>query len=193
MDSRGTRQKLVWILQHAHSGELAASLAYNGHWRSVRNPVEVEEIKQIEQEELHHRRCVRIMLHELAAEPEALHERRMSLIGKAIAFLCHVSGWFIPMYGAGRLERGNIKEYEDAARLAVASGYDQLVEELLTMAEVEWEHERYFREKVLTHWLRHIFPQWDVPPPKETIRSTFGEYQERKIPTARQTASEVSA
>ena len=177
MDARRARQKLIRILQHAHSGELAASLAYNGHWRSVRNPVEVEEIQEIEQEELHHRRCVRIMLAELGADPEPLRERRMFWIGKTIALLCHLGGWFIPMYGAGRLERGN----------------DHFVEELLTMAEVEWEHEKYFREKVLTHWLHHIFPQWEVPPPKETIRSAFGEHQERKIPVAPEAPSEVSA
>ena len=102
VNSLSARHELVRILQHAHSGELAASLAYNGHWRSVRNPVEVEEIKQIEQEELHHRRSVRIMLHELVAEPEAFRERRMSLIGKpSPSSATSAAGSFLCMEQAG--------------------------------------------------------------------------------------------
>ena len=41
------------------------------------------------------------------------------------------------------------------------------------MAEVEWEHERYFREKALTHFLARLFPMWAPPPPKEGIRSRY--------------------
>ena len=57
------------------------------------------------------------------------------------------------MYGAGRLESHNVKEYEDAADLAVVSGHPEFVECLLEMAEVEWDHEAYFRGKVESHWL----------------------------------------
>jgi hypothetical protein len=39
------------------------------------------------------------------------------------------------------------------------------------MAEVEWEHEHYFRECVLRHrWSRRI-SIWPEPPPKEEIRA----------------------
>jgi hypothetical protein len=62
-----------------------------------------------------------------------------------LGLMCHISGWFAPMYGAGRLESRNIVEYETAARHALACGREDLIDCLLTMAEVEWEHEHYFR------------------------------------------------
>ena len=55
------------------------------------------------------------------------------------------------MYGAGRLESGNIVEYEIAAGYARDCGSGDLIDCLLTMAEVEWEHEKYFRSRVLLH------------------------------------------
>ena len=57
-------RELIALLQLAHSGELAASLAYDGHWRSVRDPAERREIHEIEREELEHRARVRQMLDE---------------------------------------------------------------------------------------------------------------------------------
>ena len=60
-------------------------------------------------------------------------------------------GWFAPMYGAGRLESRNIREYETAARYARDCGREEFIDCLLTMAEVEWEHEYYFRSRVLVH------------------------------------------
>ena len=77
------------------------------------------------------------------------------------------------MFGAGRLESRNIREYETAARYARDCGRHDLVECLLTMAEVEWDHERYFRSKVLSHrWARRL-PLWPEPAPKNTIREGF--------------------
>ena len=74
------------------------------------------------------------------------------------------------MYGAGRLESKNIREYESAARHARECGHTEWIDCLLTMAEVEWEHERYFRGRVLSHrWARHL-PMWPAPPPKASIR-----------------------
>ena len=92
-------------------------------------------------------------------------------IGHAIAAFCHAGGWFSPMYGAGRLEWSNIVEYEDAALFASRCGHHEMIDCLLTMAEVEWEHEKYFREKVTGHWMLRIFPLWEPAPPKETIRA----------------------
>ena len=63
-----------------------------------------------------------------------------------------------------------IVEYEVAARLAVESGHVEFVLCLLEMAEVEWEHELYFRERVLSHPLARFIPVWRVPPPKSEIR-----------------------
>jgi hypothetical protein len=77
------------------------------------------------------------------------------------------------MYGAGWLERQNIREYERAARLAAAAGLDELVNDLLTMAEAEWEHERYFRLKAAAHPLARLLRPWPPPPPRAAIRTRF--------------------
>jgi hypothetical protein len=166
------RRKLIRQLQGACSGELAAGFAYRGHWKSVRDPGERERIRIIEEEEWHHRQLVLGLLRELGAKPRPLREAIFWVIGRTLGALCPVSGWFFPMWGAGRLERGNIVEYELAAVLAAQCGHEGMIDCLLTMAEVEWEHELYFRERVLGHpWLR-FFPLWEAPPPKQSIRRT---------------------
>jgi hypothetical protein len=43
------------------------------------------------------------------------------------------------------------------------------------MAEVEWEHEAYFRSKVLSHAWSRTIAVWPQPPGKETIRAGFSE------------------
>jgi rubrerythrin len=164
------REELIRVLQTAHAGELAAALAYDGHARSVQSPVERAEIERIRDDELDHRERVRGQLESLGAAPDARRERRMRRVGRAISAFCQVGGWFAPMYGAGRLEAGNIGEYEDAAQLARECGREDLVDDLLHMAEVEWDHERYFRGKVESHWLRHVLRVWPEPPPRATIR-----------------------
>lgn len=138
MSAPTPRERLIAQLQLAYSGELAAGYAYRGHWRSVRNPEERDRIHQIEDEEWHHRRLVGEMIRGLGGRPRLLREVVFFLIGRSLGLLCHASGWLAPMYGAGRLERRNVKEYEDAADYAVASGHPELVDCLLTMAEVEW-------------------------------------------------------
>jgi hypothetical protein len=100
-------------------------------------------------------------------------ERTMRCVGTAISLFCRVGGWFCPMYGAGRLERRNIVEYEEAARAAHASGNEDMVEDLIDMAEVEWDHERYFREKAASHFLWRWFPKWTAPGTREEIRARF--------------------
>jgi demethoxyubiquinone hydroxylase (CLK1/Coq7/Cat5 family) len=165
--------RLVRQLQLAHAGELAAGYAYRGHWRSVRDPEERERIRKIEDEEWHHRRLVAAMLRDLGGRPRPLREAVFWTIGRTLGALCHVVGWFLPMYGAGRLERRNIVEYEDAAVYARASGHLELLDCLLTMAEVEWEHEQYFRARVAGHRLLRLFPLWSAPPPRERIRGNF--------------------
>jgi hypothetical protein len=73
----------------------------------------------------------------------------------------------------GRLERRNIGEYEAAARYARGCGREEFIDCLLTMAEVEWEHEKYFRSRVLIHPLGQRLSLWPAPPPKEMIRESF--------------------
>jgi hypothetical protein len=98
---------LVAILQLAYSGELAAGYAYRGHWRSVRGE-DSAHIKEIENEEWHHRELVGEMLQSLGARPNDSREIRAHVIGRTLGFLCHLTGWLTPMYGAGRLESRNI-------------------------------------------------------------------------------------
>jgi rubrerythrin len=166
---------LIEILRLAYSGELAAAYAYRGHWHSVKDPATKSRIREIEQEEWHHRLLVGQMLEELGFRPSRLREIRAVIIGRSLGMLCHMAGWLLPMYGAGKLESRNIREYEMAARFAARSGHPEFVECLLTMAEVEWEHEKYFRVCVENHrWATRI-RIWPPPDPKESIRAKFKE------------------
>src|SRR5260221_3093606 len=107
--------KLIRQLRGAYSGELAAGFAYRGHGRSVNDRAEREPLRRIEAEEWHHRELVGAMLRTLGAQPSRMREVVMFCVGRSLGTMCHVSGWFMPMYGAGRLERHNIVEYEEAA------------------------------------------------------------------------------
>jgi rubrerythrin len=167
------RAKLVALLQLAYSGELAAAYAYRGHWKSVSAPEERARIKQIEDEEWHHRKLVGDMLTSFGAGPNKYREFRATLIGRVLGIGCHMIGWFAPMYGAGRLESRNIVEYETAAGLARDCGRNDLIDCLLSMAEVEWEHEHYFRDRVHNHRFLRFISIWPEPPPKASIRRSL--------------------
>jgi demethoxyubiquinone hydroxylase (CLK1/Coq7/Cat5 family) len=170
---RSAVDDLVAILRLAYSGELAAALAYRGHWKSVSDAEDRQRIRQIEEEEWRHRDLVGAMLRDLGESPGRLREVRAWLIGRTLGILCHISGWLAPMYGAGKLESRNVKEYEAAARHALACGRDEWIDCLLTMAEIEWEHEAFFRSRVLSHRVGRRLPIWPQPPPKEAIRDSF--------------------
>lgn len=166
------QEKLITILQLAFSGERAAAYAYRGHWHSVRASQERESICAIEEDEWRHRKLVGEMLSTLGARPNQRREIRASVIGRILGLLCHVTGWLAPMYGAGKLESRNVKEYEAAARYA-RDCHPEFVDCLLEMAEVEWDHELYFRSRVLSHRIGRRLPLWIQPAPKETIRLSF--------------------
>lgn len=166
-----SRRRLVAILRLAYSGELAAAYAYRGHWRSLSDPIERDEVRNIEHDEWHHRELVGALLASLGARPHHLREARAWIVGRILGMSCHLSGWLAPMYGAGRLERRNIGEYETAAQLARDCGELAMIDCLLGMAEVEWDHEQYFRAKVRAHRLGNRIPIWSPPPPKASLRS----------------------
>jgi rubrerythrin len=168
-----SRQKLIALLQLAYSGELAAAYAYRGHWKSVRHAGQRSAIQEIENDEWRHRKLVGEMLVSLGSGPNQRRETRANMIGRTLGFLCHVTGWLAPMYGAGRLESRNIREYETAARYARECGRSDLVDCLLEMAEVEWDHEFYFRSRVQEHCVGRGLPLWTQPPAKEMIRVSF--------------------
>ena len=155
------RSRFVRQLQRAYSGELAAALAYRGHWRSLpRGGGDRERVGVIEQEELHHRRLVGAMLVELAAAPSRWREARAFVLGHLLGLLCRVAGYFLPMYAAGKLESRNVGEYEDAARYAAECGREDLVPCFVEMARVEADHEAFFRGRVMGHRALKLFPLW---------------------------------
>ena len=164
-----SRRELIALLQLAYSGELAAAYAYRGHWNSIRDANQRASIRSIEEDEWRHRKLVGEMLASLDAAPDKWRELRATIIGRVLGLLCHVMGWLAPMYGAGKLESKNIREYETAARHARDCDRADLIDCLLEMAAVEWEHELYFRSRVREHFLGSRLPLWPQPPPKETI------------------------
>jgi rubrerythrin len=151
--SSDPKDNLVRILQNAYSGEVAAAYAYRGHWKSLKEGSERESIKRIEEEEWDHRRRVGEWLEKLGAKPRPAREKVFWTIGRTLGVTCHLSGWFMPMYFAGRLESQNSAEYEEAAEFAKELGMDECVADLLDMARVEVEHEEFFRSVVANHRL----------------------------------------
>jgi demethoxyubiquinone hydroxylase (CLK1/Coq7/Cat5 family) len=139
-----TRRQLIRLLQLAYSGEKAAALAYQGHARSVRDPEEKKTIEKIERDEWIHREKVGRLLDRLGARPLVLREIRSSVVGNALSFLCRFSGWFLPMYFAGKLETKNVCQYDKAAEYAAAVGRPDFIPDLMEMAAVEIEHEKFF-------------------------------------------------
>jgi demethoxyubiquinone hydroxylase (CLK1/Coq7/Cat5 family) len=139
-----TRHQLVRLLQLAYSGEKAAALAYRGHSRSVRDLEEKAMIAKIEQDEWVHREKVGRLLAQLEARPLRSREIRSSLVGHALSLLCRFTGWFLPMYFAGKLETQNVCQYDKAAEYAAALGRPELIPDLMEMAAVEIEHEKFF-------------------------------------------------
>lgn len=147
------KAKLIRILQNAYSGELAAAYAYRGHWKSLRESAEKERIKRIEAEEWAHRENVGRWLAELDARPRKVREIIFRAIGRSLGLTCRVSGWFFPMYFAGRLESQNVEEYVTAAEFAKELGMEDCAAQMLEMSETEREHEVFFRQTITGHRL----------------------------------------
>ena len=141
------------LLQAAHAGELAAARAYRGHWKSLRDHAERAEVQRIEDAEMVHRAHVRVLLDELGAEPRRWREAALGAVGLFFGFLCHVSGWFMPMYMAGRLEAMNVGQYEAAVALAREAGLHEAAVLLAGMVEEEMRHEAWFSDRVRGHWM----------------------------------------
>lgn len=92
------------------------------------------------------------MLRRLEAEPQQAREILMYLVGRVAGLLCHVAGWFWPMYVAGKLERSNVREYDAAAACAARLSLTKCEKILRRMSEIEKEHELYFTEVIADHW-----------------------------------------
>ena len=174
MNREEHRQHLIEILQSAYSGELAAGFAYRGHWKSLKNDDERSAIQKIENEEWVHRQRVSEMLAHLDAGPLKLREARLWVVGRTIGIACHMIGWFLPMYFAGRLESGNVIEYQNAALHAAALGLREFESDLLIMAGVEKQHEEYFLNVISDHrWLPLVASLfgWGIAPQSDQSAS----------------------
>ena len=147
------QQQLIRILQRAYSGEMAAAYAYRGHWKSLKKSAEKLCLQRIEYEEWIHREKVGRILNDLESAPLRLREIRMLATGRMIGMLCHLTGWFLPMYFAGRVESRNVCEYESAAAHARRLGLTGFETELRMMAMVEKEHEVFFMNTIASHRL----------------------------------------
>lgn len=151
MERSTVRTSLIKILQRAYSGEKAAALAYRGHWKSLSEADEIARIRRIEAEEWTHRAIVGRMLNALEAKPVRSREMASWAIGRLVGLLCHISGWFLAMYFAGKLESANTEEYGGAAALAGMLDLTEFYRELMAMSVVEKEHEMFFLNMASGH------------------------------------------
>lgn len=146
--------QLIDLLQKAYSAERAASFAYQGHAASLKNPAEKAAIRQIEIDEWNHRREVLTIMRDFGVPVSSWYELRFYITGKVISASCHVIGWFMPFFFAGKLESGNVCEYFRMRQYFNSLGihdYDHLLYE---MGMKEKEHEVYFLEKIReSRWL----------------------------------------
>ena len=105
-------------------------------------------IRKIENDEWVHREKVGRLLSRLNASPLRARELRSSVVGHVLSFFCGLTGHFLPMFLAGKLETKNVCEYEKAAGWAAELGLDDFLADLHEMAAVEVEHEKYFFEVI---------------------------------------------
>ncbi|ENA1800857.1 hypothetical protein ABF179_000212 [Flavobacterium psychrophilum] len=79
------------------------------------------------------------------------YEFKFHIIGKVISASCHIIGWFMPFYFAGRLESGNVCEYFRMKQFFNSLGINTYDTMLYEMGIKEKEHEIYFLEKIKTN------------------------------------------
>ena len=182
MHPERARRELLRGLQLAYSGEWGAIRAYLGHYASLPAGEDRALIRRVLVDEIRHRRLVLEILEGLGGRADPRSERKMDVVGGAIAAFCRVGGWFLPMAGAARLECDNVVEYEVLARLAWWARLEPLVEPMLHLAEVEWDHEAWLRGRASAHRLWRLVPSWPTPPPRASIRERFAEFV--RAPTA---------
>jgi hypothetical protein len=145
---------LANLLQRAYSGEKAAALAYIGHAGSLRSPEAKAAVKQIEDDEWHHRRNVLSLMQKYDVPVSRWYEFRFHVIGKVIALSCYFIGRFMPYFFAGKLESGNVCEYFVMMRYFHDLGIDEHDQMLYDMGIKEKEHEEYFLAQIKgSRWL----------------------------------------
>lgn len=139
---------LVDLLQQAYSAEKAAAFAYQGHAGSIKDPADKSAIHQIEVDEWGHRHEVLTIMRQYEIPVSKYYEVRFHIIGKLISASCHVIGWFMPFYFAGRLESGNVCEYFRLMHYFHELGIKEHDQVLYDMGIREKEHEVYFLNRI---------------------------------------------
>lgn len=142
--------ELILELQRAHAGEWAAYLAYEGHWKAIARSGDMyaaSEIHRIQKEEWYHRQAVGFMLHELGSSHNPTRDALMGLIGRTASALCYVVPAKHSALGARIIETLGKNEYRKMAKMAMKLGKFRMGRELLRMAAVEEEHEKFFRQQ----------------------------------------------
>lgn len=150
-------KNLVDLLQRAYSAEKAAAFAYQGHAASVKTIDEKVAIKQIEIDEWNHRKEVLEIMEQYDIPISKYYEFRFHIIGKIISYSCHIIGWFMPFYFAGRLESGNVCEYFRMMHYFHQLGIKEHDKILYEMGVKEKEHEIYFLSKIKNNRLLPFF------------------------------------
>lgn len=138
-------ENLIKMLQHAHSGETAAYHAYAGHIKSVSDPKLKEGLQKIQKDELDHVRMAWFMLHELGAKPNPLQDTVFTVIGKVLSFMCRITGYFAPMYGALLIEKVGVNNYRAIAEEARSKRLFEMHAALVDMKNTEEEHLKFFK------------------------------------------------
>lgn len=152
---------LIELLQRAYSAERAAAFAYIGHAKSLRDPAAKAAVRQIEEDEWSHRRQVLVIMQQHGIPISRWYEVKYYAIGRFISASCHVIGWFMPYFFAGRLESGNVCEYFVMMQYFRSLGITEHDTILYEMGLKEKEHEVYFLEQIKTSrllpWFERIF------------------------------------
>jgi demethoxyubiquinone hydroxylase (CLK1/Coq7/Cat5 family) len=139
---------LVKLLQEAYSAEKAAAYAYQGHAASVRKQAEKIAIRQIEEDEWNHRKEVLEIMNCYSIPVSKWLEYKYSVVGRSISASCHVIGWFMPFFFAGKLESGNVCAYFQMKQYFNSMGIHEWDIVLYEMGIKEKEHEIYFLNKI---------------------------------------------
>ena len=149
--------ELINLLQLAYSAERAASFAYQGNAAAVKQPEIKTAIKRIEDDEWEHRAEVLKIMQQYQIPVSRWYEIKYFTIGKTISYSCHVLGFFIPIYFAGRLESGNVNEYfrmKDLFNELNITEHDTI---LIEMGLKEKEHEVYLLKLIKQHKFMPFF------------------------------------
>lgn len=154
---KDSKTKLIKLLQKAYSGERAAALAYNGHWKSLKDEKEIRIVRRIEQDEWRHREQIKRMLDEMSARPLFFREIIFYLIGRFIGIVCHFCGKFCAAFFAAILESKNVRDYSIALKYCEETGLDIFFEDLREMEKAEAEHEVLLREMIRDNWFFPLF------------------------------------